>query len=97
VHFLAFPHTHEEATPHRFWPRAAMAVVALVAVWLVSRTIFFVDETEYVYVTQFGEPLRLCTEPGLGVKWPYQSLWRFDRRLQLCRRHENCSRRTRKT
>lgn len=50
---------------------------------LAVRTVFFVDETEYVYVTQLGEPLRLCTEPGLQVKWPYQSLWRFDRRLQV--------------
>lgn len=83
MHFLAFPHTHEEATAGRFWPRAALAIVVLAAVWLVSRAIFFVDETEFVYVTQFGEPLRLCIEPGLGVKWPYQSLWRFDRRLQL--------------
>ncbi|MFV1967729.1 MAG: protease modulator HflC [Pirellulaceae bacterium] len=48
-----------------------------------TRTLFFVDETEYVYVTQFGQPLRLHTEAGLGIKWPYQSLRRFDRRLQI--------------
>jgi membrane protease subunit HflC len=83
MHFLAFPHSHDEAPTGRFWPRAALAILVLLAVWLVSRTIFFVDETEYVYVTQFGEPMRLCTEPGLGVKLPYQSLWRFDRRLQI--------------
>jgi len=52
-------------------------------VFILARTAFFVDETEYVYVTQFGEPIRLYTEAGLGVKWPYQSLRRFDRRLQM--------------
>lgn len=84
MHFLGLPHTHEQnSLPGRFWPRAFMAVMALLAAWLAARTIFFVDETEYVYVTQFGEPLRLYTEPGLGLKWPYQSLWRFDRRLQI--------------
>ena len=48
-----------------------------------GRAVFFVDETEYVYVTQFGEPVRLCVQPGLELKWPYQSLWRFDRRLRM--------------
>lgn len=58
----------------------ALLVLAGAAVW---RTVFFVDETEYVYVTQFGQPLQLYTEAGLGIKWPYQSLVRFDRRLQM--------------
>jgi membrane protease subunit HflC len=57
--------------------------LAALALLLVYRTFFFVDETEYVYVTQFGDAVRLCSNPGLGVKWPYQSLWRFDRRLQM--------------
>ena len=86
VHFLAFPHQHEEsndARRGRFWQRLVLVALAAGAVVLAARTIFFVDETEYVYVTQFGEPLRLHTEPGLQVKWPYQSLWRFDRRLQV--------------
>jgi len=62
-----------------------LCVLLLVAlgVLIVARTVFFVDETQYVYVTQFGEPIRLYTEAGLGVKWPYQSLRRFDRRLQM--------------
>ena len=44
---------------------------------------FFVDQTQYVYVTTFGKPQRLCVEPGLEFKWPYQSLYRFDRRMQM--------------
>ncbi|HVA48248.1 MAG TPA: protease modulator HflC [Pirellulales bacterium] len=86
MHFLAFPHQHEPSSDRRpgwLWQRAAIALLAIAVVGLAARTIFFVDETEYVYVTQFGEPLRLDTEPGLAVKWPYQSLWRFDRRLQV--------------
>src|SRR5487761_49815 len=85
MHFLAFPHTHDDTTAPagRFRPRVAIALGVLLVGWVVSRAVFFVDETEYVYVTQFGEPLRLYTEPGLGLKWPHQSLWRFDRRLQL--------------
>jgi membrane protease subunit HflC len=84
MHFLGLPHTHDDNAPAgRFWPRALLAALVLFAAWLVSRSVFFVDETEYVYVTQFGEPLRLYSEPGLAVKWPYQSLWRFDRRLQI--------------
>lgn len=84
MHFIGLPHEHDNnAQAGRFWPRAlAVGLLALIG-WLVSRTLFFVDETEYVYVTQFGEPLRIYVEPGLGVKWPYQSLWRFDRRLQI--------------
>ncbi len=84
MHFIGLPHDHDSNTrTGRFWPRALAAALLLLSSWLVSRAIFFVDETEYVYVTQFGEPLRLYVEPGLGVKWPYQSLWRFDRRLQI--------------
>lgn len=86
MHFLAFPHQHEQNDKNRsgrLWQRLALAALALAAIVVVARSFFFVDETEYVYVTQFGEPLRLYTEPGLCVKWPYQSLWRFDRRLQI--------------
>ena len=63
----------------------AVLVLLLLALLIAigTRTLFFVDETEYVYVTQFGQPLRLHTEAGLGIKWPYQSVRRFDRRLQI--------------
>lgn len=90
MHFLGYSHSHDDeyrsAEPGaagRFWLRVALLALVGLAVWLAMRTVFFVDETEYVYVTQFGEPLRLEIEPGLRVKWPYQSLWRFDRRLQM--------------
>lgn len=86
MHLLLFSQGLEEegeASRGRFWWSLASLIILVVGAGLVLRTIFFVDETEYVYVTQFGQPLRLYTAAGLGVKWPYQSLWRFDRRLQM--------------
>jgi modulator of FtsH protease HflC len=87
-------HDHDHDHGHRHGPppdrsssrlgRVLLAGLALLlAVVIVGRCGFFVDETEYVYVTQFGEPVRFCPQAGLHLKWPYQSLWRFDRRLQL--------------
>ena len=88
MHFLGYSHAHDDygevgGFSGRLWLKLGVLALAALAGWLLSRTVFFVDETEYVYVTQFGEPLRLETEPGLRVKRPYQSLWRFDRRLQM--------------
>ena len=42
-----------------------------------------VDQTEAVYVTEFGRSVRLIDAPGLHWKWPYQSRRGFDKRLQL--------------
>ena len=42
-----------------------------------------VDQTESVFVTEFGRPVRLIEQPGLHFKWPHQSARAFDRRLQL--------------
>jgi membrane protease subunit HflC len=50
---------------------------------VLARTVFFVDETEYVTVNQFGRPIRLHTEPGLQFKMFFQSLRRFDHRLRM--------------
>jgi membrane protease subunit HflC len=62
-----------------FWPVLILLVVGL----LIYSCCFFVDQTEYVYVTDFGKPVRLCVEPGLEFKTPYQSVRRLDRRLQM--------------
>jgi membrane protease subunit HflC len=61
-----------------------VACVLLGVVGLLGYSVcFFVDQTEYVYVLEFGKPVRLCVEPGLGFKLPYQSVRRLDRRLQM--------------
>jgi membrane protease subunit HflC len=60
-----------------------LALLACVALVAVARSVVLVDQTETVYVTEFGRPVRLIDEPGLHGKWPYQSARAFDRRLQL--------------
>ena len=62
------------------WILAALVVLAVVAL---ARSVVIVDQTEAVYVTEFGRPVRLLDEPGLHGKWPYQSCRGFDKRLQL--------------
>ncbi len=57
---------------------AAAFVVALLA----SSVLFTVEQTEQVLITQFGEPVRVITDPGLHVKLPLlQTVISFDRRL----------------
>src|SRR4029450_2206635 len=50
---------------------------------LVGGTLYQVDETEQVIVTQFGEPARApITTPGLKAKVPFmQTVHRFDKRI----------------
>lgn len=60
------------------------AVIALA--FVASTLVFFqVDTTEYVIVTQFGNPVRAITAPGLYAKLPdpAQSVIRVDNRLRL--------------
>jgi membrane protease subunit HflC len=45
--------------------------------------VVIVDQTEAVYITEFGRPVRLIERPGLHGKWPHQSRRGFDRRLQF--------------
>lgn len=61
-----------------------LAVIAIALLGgLIYSICFFVDQTEYVYVTAFGKPVRLCVEPGLEFKMPFQSVRRLDRRTQM--------------
>jgi membrane protease subunit HflC len=59
---------------------AALTLMALVAIY---RTFFTVDETQYAIVTLFGRPVRTISEAGLHVKWPWQSLLTFEKRLLI--------------
>jgi len=64
--------------------RAVIAgLVALVLAVLVgSATLFTVSQTEQVLITQFGQPIRIISEPGLHAKIPFvQTVIYFDRRL----------------
>lgn len=57
---------------------ALLALAALIPLW---RTFFTVDETQFAIVTQFGRPVRTIASAGLKVKWPWQSLMTFEKRL----------------
>ncbi len=46
-----------------------------------TASLFTVDQTEQVLITQFGQPVRVITEPGLHVKMPFvQTVITFDKR-----------------
>jgi membrane protease subunit HflC len=50
---------------------------------LVYLTFYTTRETEFALITQFGRPVRTVVSAGLHVKWPFQSILRFDRRLRV--------------
>src|SRR5712691_4988558 len=62
---------------------AGVVVLAALAAGLASLCLFVVDAGEFAVVTQFGNPVRVETTPGLKLKYPapVQSVTRFDRRL----------------
>ena len=64
--------------------RAAIALIALLVVLAIfaNSSLFTVDQTEQVLITQFGNPVRVTTQPGLHVKTPFvQTVIPFDKRL----------------
>lgn len=64
--------------------RFGMLAIALAVVVLVvgGSTLFTVGQTQQVLITQFGQPVRVITKPGLHAKIPLvQTAIGFDRRL----------------
>ncbi|MCG3146918.1 MAG: Modulator of FtsH protease HflC [Verrucomicrobiae bacterium] len=58
-----------------------LVVIAIGAV-ITAQTLFTVNETEQVIITQFGEFKRTVSSPGLTYKLPFmQTVNRFDRRI----------------
>jgi membrane protease subunit HflC len=70
--------------------RTVLLVAGTLALLLVARqSVFTVNRTEFVYLTQFGRPVAtydgaLAEDAGLHVKWPWpiQTVTRLDHRLQ---------------
>ncbi len=61
-----------------------VALTVLVVGILISICFYQVDVTEHAVVTQFGDPVKVMTEPGLGMKIPFvQQVRRFDARLRV--------------
>jgi modulator of FtsH protease HflC len=61
-------------------PRWLGALALGVLAWL---SLYTVRETEFVLITQFGQPLYSVAEAGLHAKWFFQSATYFDRRLAI--------------
>ncbi len=63
-------------------PILAAAAAALVVIVLAGASLFTVTQTEQVLITQFGQPIRVISTPGLHMKVPFiQTVISFDRRL----------------
>ncbi|MBT3375966.1 MAG: protease modulator HflC [Lentisphaerae bacterium] len=58
-------------------------IIVIVIVACGIRSVVFVDEAEFVIVTQFGRPVRTLVDSGPKLKMFYQSALRIDRRLQV--------------
>ncbi len=59
-----------------------VAVVAVVAFVLLISSMFTVRQTEQALILQFGNPVRVVQEPGLGFKLPFiQNVEFFERRI----------------
>lgn len=64
--------------------RGFIALIALLVVLAIvaDASLYTVDQTEQVLITQFGNPVRVVTDAGLHVKKPFvQTVIRFDKRL----------------
>jgi len=66
-----------------------IAIPILVALIFIIMGIYLVTyqvrETESVFITRFGKPVREKTEPGLAWKWPtpIEQVHRFDSRMRV--------------
>ena len=61
----------------------SITALALVAMALFYRTVFTVDETQFVIVTEFGKPVRTITTAGWKLKWAWRSVLGFEKRLMV--------------
>ena len=60
-----------------------MIVTAITLVLLFSLFAYQINITEYGVVLRFGKPLmNRNTAPGLRFKWPFETVWRIDNRVQ---------------
>jgi modulator of FtsH protease HflC len=58
-------------------------IAGAVVLALIYLSFYSVRETEFALVTQFGRPVRTVADAGLHVKWPFQSILWFDKRLRI--------------
>jgi regulator of protease activity HflC (stomatin/prohibitin superfamily) len=58
-----------------------LAIGAFALVFLVWRSLFQVSETELAIRTAFGRIVTSDYEPGLHMKWPWEDVHRFEKRI----------------
>jgi modulator of FtsH protease HflC len=63
--------------------RLIIRALAAVGLLVAQLSFFKVESGEYAVVTEFGDPVQVVTTPGLGIKYPYQSVRKFDARLYV--------------
>ncbi len=65
--------------------RYIVIIAGAIVLLLLATCFFVVDETEYVVVTRFGDPVQTVMDPGLYWKgpWPVDEVVRFDNRLMV--------------
>ena len=66
---------------YKIWSASALALIA----YLLATTVIFVNETEFIIVTEFGRPVKTIQQAGLSFKFPdpIQTTVSLDKRLQL--------------
>jgi modulator of FtsH protease HflC len=73
-----------QAGPRNYNIVKKLLVLLLIAILAIAwRCLLFVDETQFVIVTQFGDPVQTLDQAGLYFKPPYQSSLAIDRRMQI--------------
>lgn len=71
---------------------AIIVVVLVIGGFLLSASMFVVDERELAVVVQFGDPVRSIEEPGLYFKTPFiQNVKKLPKTLQLWTSREDIS------
>ena len=65
--------------------KVIMGIAVVIVIFIITLMVYKVDVTEYVVVTQFGNPVVTVTQPGLNFKLPdpIQSVQRLDNRVQV--------------
>ncbi len=72
---------HAQSTNRRRLQVAVILGCAGVIAGLAGLSCYTVESGQFAIVTEFGKPVQIVTSPGLGFKYPYQSVHRFDARL----------------
>jgi modulator of FtsH protease HflC len=58
-------------------------ILGIALILVLSLITFQVNYTEHAVVLRFGKPVtERKTSPGLHLKWPFETIWRIDNRIQ---------------